>query len=198
MVSPSSAGRLGRAAAGHRRDLRDQRIDLALRRLGVAAGGLDQPGGHALLVVEQRLQQMRRRDPLMMLANRDRLRRLQEAARAVGELFEIHSISTPLASGGYGVAHRQHKSLRVSCGCAVSAAVGVRRRRWRVGVTAADLARQDAGARLAGSGWPTVAASSGWTIGGHSRGNRRIHVPAPELGACRRGSGGRRRSRARR
>ena len=51
---------------------------------------LDQPRGHALLVVEQRLQQMRRRDPLVMLANRDRLRRLQEAARAVGELFKIH------------------------------------------------------------------------------------------------------------
>ena len=61
--------------------------------LRVAAGGLDQPRGHALLVVEQRLKQMRRRDPLMMLANRDRLRGLQKPARAVGELFKIHILT---------------------------------------------------------------------------------------------------------
>ena len=84
--------RLGRAAAGHRRHLGDQRIDFALGGLGVAARRLDQPGGHALLVVEQRLQQMRRRDPLVMLADRNRLRRLQEPARAVGELFEVHLV----------------------------------------------------------------------------------------------------------
>ncbi|HWI88474.1 MAG TPA: hypothetical protein VNS11_04455, partial [Sphingomicrobium sp.] len=30
--------------------------------------------------------------PLLMLANRDRLCGLQEPARAVGELFEIHSL----------------------------------------------------------------------------------------------------------
>jgi hypothetical protein len=33
---------------------------------------------------------MRGRDPLMMLANRDRLRRLKKSAGAVGELFKIH------------------------------------------------------------------------------------------------------------
>ena len=89
-------GRLRRAAAGHRRNLRDQRIGLALRGLGVAARSVDQPRRHALLVVEQRLQQMRGRDPLMMLPNRDRLRRLKEAARTVGELFKIHRVVTPL------------------------------------------------------------------------------------------------------
>ena len=61
-----------------------------LRGLGVAAGRLDQPGGHALLVVEQRLQQMGRSDPLLMLADRNRLRGLEKAAGAVGELLKIH------------------------------------------------------------------------------------------------------------
>ena len=55
MGSPSIAGRRGRAAAGHGRLLVDQRVDLAPRRGAVAAGGVDQAGRHALLVVEQRL-----------------------------------------------------------------------------------------------------------------------------------------------
>ena len=108
-MSPSSAGAWVAPLPVTGGNFRDQRIDFALRGLGVAARGLDQPGGHALLVVEQRLQQMRRRDPLMMLANRDRLRRLQEAARAVGELFKIHS-SLPLVRGADMVLRmRQHK-----------------------------------------------------------------------------------------
>ena len=51
---------------------------------------LDQPRGHALLVLEQRLEQMLGRDPLMVHADRDGLRRLQEALGAVGEFFEVH------------------------------------------------------------------------------------------------------------
>jgi len=43
---------------------------------------------------------MRRRDALMMLANGDGLRRLQEAPRAVGELFEVHALQTPLRFAG--------------------------------------------------------------------------------------------------
>src|SRR5947209_3558483 len=65
---------------------------------------------------------MRRSDPLLMLADRDRLRRLEESAGAVGELFEIH-LNTPRLWGRYGVAHRQHnpsevKFLAVSPGLA--------------------------------------------------------------------------------
>ena len=84
------ARRLRCAAAGHGGKLRDQGVDFALGGLRVAAGGLDQACRHPLIVVEQRLQQMGRRDALVMLADRDRLRGLKEAARAVGELFEIH------------------------------------------------------------------------------------------------------------
>ena len=86
------------AAASDRGHFGHQGVGFALRGLGVATRGVDQPSRHALLIVEQRLQQMRRRDPLVMLADRDGLRRLQEAARAIGELFEVHSVETPLAS----------------------------------------------------------------------------------------------------
>ena len=90
MVSPSSAGACVAPLPVTAGIFRDQLVDFALRRLGIAARGVDQARRHALLVVEQRLQQMRGRDALMMLANRDRLRRLQEAARAVRQLFKIH------------------------------------------------------------------------------------------------------------
>jgi hypothetical protein len=45
---------------------------------------------------------MRRSNPLMMFANGDRLRGLQESTGAVGELFEIHSY--PSNEEAYGVA----------------------------------------------------------------------------------------------
>jgi hypothetical protein len=52
---------------------------------------------------------MRGRDALVILPNRDGLRGLEEASRAVGELLKIHS--NPLfAAEGYGVALGQHKS----------------------------------------------------------------------------------------
>jgi hypothetical protein len=83
-------GRLRSPAAGHGRDFRNQRIGLSLGGLGVAACSLDQSGRHALLVVEQRLQQMRGRDPLMMLPDGDGLRSLQKPARAIRQLFKVH------------------------------------------------------------------------------------------------------------
>ena len=79
------------------RELFDQLVDLAPRRLRITPGGFDQAGSHALFVIEQRLQKMRRRDPLLMLPNGDRLGCLEEAARAVGELFKIHLL-LPLVS----------------------------------------------------------------------------------------------------
>ncbi len=90
IVSPSSAGRRAGAAARDHRHLGQRLVGLAPRRLGAAAGARDQAGRHALLVLEQRLQDVDRRDPLMVHAQRDGLRRLQEAPRAIGEFFEIH------------------------------------------------------------------------------------------------------------
>jgi hypothetical protein len=46
---------------------------------------------HALLVLEQRLQQMFGGDPLMAHPDRDGLRRLEKALGAVGEFFEVHA-----------------------------------------------------------------------------------------------------------
>ena len=161
--------RLGRAAAGDRGDFGDQRIDFALRRLRVAARRLDQPRGHALLVVEQRLQQMRRRDPLVMLANRDRLRRLQEAARAVGELFKIHR-RYPSCLGADMVLHiRQHKACVSATAAGLVPGSAVRCGRGRPAEHAGGVAaaRSGAGATAAAAG-RRLAISSGWTIGGHS------------------------------
>ena len=91
-MSPSRAGACVAPVPVTAGILGHQQVDPASRRLRVAARGLDQPGSHSLLVVEQRLEQMRRRDPLMMLADRDRLRGLQKPARTVGELFKIHIV----------------------------------------------------------------------------------------------------------
>ena len=81
-----------RPAARHRRDLGQRLVDLADRDLRIAAGALDQPGGHALAVLEQRLEQVLGRDPLVVQPDRHGLRRLQEALGAVGELLEIHQL----------------------------------------------------------------------------------------------------------
>ena len=182
MVSPSIAGAWVAPLPVTAGILATSCVDFALGGLGIAARGLDQPRGHALLVVEQRLQQMRRRDPLVMLANRDRLRRLQEAARAVGQLFKIHSI-LPLVPGADMVLHIGNTRLVHATGSVEAASFGLG------GAAAAPAAAGGAGggaaelAAAAAAGWPIDAASSGWTIGGHSRGDRRVHVPAPELGA---------------
>ena len=44
---------------------------------------------------------MRRRDPLVMLAHRDGLRRLEEAAGAVGQFLEVHRL--PSVAGDHVV-----------------------------------------------------------------------------------------------
>ncbi len=90
MVSPSSAGAWVAPLPVTAGILATSASASRCAAFGIAAGGLDQARGHALLVVEQRLQQMRRRDPLMILAHRDRLRRLEESPGAVGEFLEIH------------------------------------------------------------------------------------------------------------
>src|SRR5439155_15395138 len=67
-------------------------IDRPKRRLRAAAGSRDQPGGHPLLILQQRLQKVRRRDALMIHADRNGLRRLQKSLRAIGEFLEVHTI----------------------------------------------------------------------------------------------------------
>ncbi len=85
-------GRLLRPAPRHRRDLRQRGIDGIHRRLGIAAGALDQPCGHALAVFEQRLQQVLSADLLVAVADRHGQRALDETLGAVGKLFQVHRI----------------------------------------------------------------------------------------------------------
>jgi hypothetical protein len=61
-----------------------------LARAGSPPAARISPVAAPLLVVEQRLQQVLRRDALVVLAHRDGLRRLQEALGAIGELLDVH------------------------------------------------------------------------------------------------------------
>ena len=70
--------------------LGEQRIDPRDRARRIAAALGDQPRGHAFAVFEQCFRDMLGRNPLMVHADRDRLRGLQEAFGAVGEFFEVH------------------------------------------------------------------------------------------------------------
>src|ERR1700719_3211304 len=60
------------------------------RRLRVPASGADQIGAQPLAVLQQHLQQVLRRQPLVPAPQRHRLRRLQKALRAIGVLLEFH------------------------------------------------------------------------------------------------------------
>ena len=82
--------RLAGAGALHLWQPRQFGPDRGERRLRVAACGLDQAGGRAFLVVQQRLQQVLRRDLLVELADRDGLGGLQEATRPLGEFLNVH------------------------------------------------------------------------------------------------------------
>ena len=70
--------------------LGERGLDRLERTLGIAARALDQIGGQALRVVEQHLEQMLGREALMALAQRQRLRRLDEALRPLGVFLEVH------------------------------------------------------------------------------------------------------------
>jgi hypothetical protein len=52
---------------------------------------------------------VRRRNSLLVLANRNRLRGLEKSPRAVGELLEIHLVLPLLPGADMGVAIEQHK-----------------------------------------------------------------------------------------
>jgi hypothetical protein len=92
------AGCLRGARAGHGGDLGERFVGGAAGRVGAAAGAGDQPGGHALLVFEQRFQQVDRRNALMIVAGGDRLRRLQKAAGTLREFLEVHK--APVSPSG--------------------------------------------------------------------------------------------------
>ena len=75
------------------RQFRDEQIHAFLHPGGLAPGALDQIGGKPLIVIHQRLQKMLGHHPLMALAHRDGLRRLQKAARPFRELLHVHRVS---------------------------------------------------------------------------------------------------------
>ena len=89
--------RLLRTAARYRGHFGQRVVDFGNCHARIAAGALDQLRRHALLVVEQRLEQVRGRDPLMVQADGDGLRSLEKTLGAVGELFEIHA-NTPITN----------------------------------------------------------------------------------------------------
>ena len=70
----------------------ERRIGALQRLLGVAAGACDETGRHALGIVEQRLEQVLGRNLRVAVADRNRLRGLDEAFEPVGEFIEIHGL----------------------------------------------------------------------------------------------------------
>jgi hypothetical protein len=74
----------------HLRNLLQRLLGLLKRQLRLAAGLPDKARGEALRVVQQHLQEVLRLELLMALAERQRLRRLNEAARALGVLLDVH------------------------------------------------------------------------------------------------------------
>ena len=71
-------------------------LDLLQRLLRAPACRRDEARGHALFVVEQRLQKVFGREKLVVGADGDALRGLDEAARPLGEFLEIHDASSGL------------------------------------------------------------------------------------------------------
>src|SRR3546814_12018748 len=57
----------------------------------IAAARADKARRHALIVFQQRLQQMLRPDPLMVPADGDGLRGLQKALGPLGEFLKVHN-----------------------------------------------------------------------------------------------------------
>ncbi len=79
-----------RPAARHCRNLAQRHVDIIERHAGIPARALDQLRRHAFFVLEQRLQQVLGGNPLVAHTDSDRLRGLEKALGAVGELFDIH------------------------------------------------------------------------------------------------------------
>ncbi len=84
---------LARPAAFHLGTLLQRRLDLGERLARAAAGAVDQAGGEPFRIVEQHLEEVLGGELLMPLAQRKRLRRLDESAGPVGVFVEIHGSS---------------------------------------------------------------------------------------------------------
>ena len=93
---------LSGAAAGNFRQLVERVLGGLEDRAGIAAGAVDQTAGEALAVVQQHFEHMQRRKLLVAVAHRQRLRRLDKAARTLGVFFNIHrhSLSLPFRPEG--------------------------------------------------------------------------------------------------
>ena len=87
--------RLAGAGALHLRQPRQLGLHRGSAAFGIAAGRPDQAGSGAFLIVQQRLQQMFGRDPLVELADRDGLGGLEESPRPFGEFLYVH-VGVPL------------------------------------------------------------------------------------------------------
>ena len=72
------------------RQLVERHFGRGQRARRIAARGDDKAGGEALLVIEQDFQNMQRGELLMIATQRERLRRLDKSARALGVLFLVH------------------------------------------------------------------------------------------------------------
>ena len=94
VVAPETGRRL-RPAARHARDFAQRLIDPSLRKLHIAPGARDQARRHAFVILEQGLEDVFRRDPLMVHADRHGLRALQETLGSVSEFLEVHLVYQP-------------------------------------------------------------------------------------------------------
>src|SRR4029434_6176103 len=72
------------------RQLAQGQFDGLLDVAGTATSGLDQVRNHALLVVEEDLQQVLGREELVRGCQSKALRRLNKSSRPLGEFLEIH------------------------------------------------------------------------------------------------------------
>src|SRR5262249_10551236 len=84
------------AAAGNARPPGERRFDRFTPLPRLATGAVHEPGGEPLLVVEQYFQEMLWGELLMALADRERLRRLDEAQTAIAIFVLIHVLSLGL------------------------------------------------------------------------------------------------------
>ena len=82
---------LARAGTLHFRELGQSQLDLLQRLARATAGLVDQARSQSLGIVEQYFEHMLGRELLMPFADRKRLRRLDEAARALRIFFHIHA-----------------------------------------------------------------------------------------------------------
>jgi hypothetical protein len=80
------------AASGNLGQLVERVLGRLQDRARIAAGAVDQTAGQALAVVQQHFEHMQRRKLLVAVAHRQRLRRLDKTARALGVFFNIHNI----------------------------------------------------------------------------------------------------------